>query len=82
MAWSGLIGQIQFHGTMVRPHYIASDIGIGQTRKQPRTDQEVVYTPAHILLAGPCTIAPPCVGILKIRMDSTEGVDKAAVEQF
>ena len=67
---------------MVRTHDNATDVGVGQTRKQTLADQEVVDAPPHVLLAGARTVAPPCISLFQIGVYGTESVDKTAVEEF
>ena len=57
-------------------------IGSAQLRCNPGRYKKIVYTPAHILLAGSASIAPPAISTGCIGMQVPERIDKSGVEQL
>ena len=56
---------------------VCADNTVGYTLRH----NEIIDTPAHILLAGAATVAPPAVGILPVRMKMPERIDEAGIEK-
>jgi len=66
---------------MVAAKDVVKDLGRLQARGKTLRHKEVVDTPAHVLLSGMETIAPPTVAVGRVGIEVAERVDESAVEQ-
>lgn len=67
---------------MVAPHDIATYLGTLHTLHQRLRDQEVIQSPAGVVLAGVSEIAPVGIGTLLVRMQCPVGVHIAGVQKL
>ena len=67
------------NGAVVRTEDLVIDGGVLNLRSQPVGDQEVVDTPAGVVLPGFEHIAPSGVSTHSIGIQMAEGVGEAAV---
>lgn len=73
---------MQSNGTVVTPHGFSADLAVTEPRQQRDRQHEIIQPPSNVLPPGVHHVGPESVGVLLLRVQLAEAVDKTGLQQL